>query len=516
MASIESMMAPDVKMQKALMHVVVHKPFWGALILRLKVVQSQKVETAATDGRRLVYNPTWLEAKSFDEVVTVLAHLVGHCMLGHPFRRGEREVELFNEAADHVVNLILKRDASFEVPGDAFADPRFEGMSVEQVYSILDSERPSPQQQPQSQQQQQQSQQSQGGEGGEGESEASGTPSDDPSEQQGKEKPDQQQKGKPQKESSKPKQQNDPEQQPEQGEGEGEGEGEQRDSSKQQSEDDAAEEGQEDEHQRKQPGQGGEQEQEQDPLEQAPGSEMGDVVDGSVEDAETGEARLADASEMQSMGEQWSTAAASAVMQAESAGDLAAGVARDIRSTFTERMSFEEYMRLFASKLATTSLSWSRPERRYAAAGMYLPSNRGQRVGKLVIGVDTSGSIGDRDLARFQGAARRLQLDLRPSEIVVLYCDWSLGKIEERFGEHEEVRFEHPEGGGGTSFVPVFRRVQEMIEVDGEDIIGVIYLTDLDGDFPGEELQRTAPPTLWVSTDQRATAPFGEVAYFHG
>ncbi|MFN3883741.1 MAG: VWA-like domain-containing protein, partial [Rhodocyclaceae bacterium] len=70
------------------------------------------------------------------------------------------------------------------------------------------------------------------------------------------------------------------------------------------------------------------------------------------------------------------------------------------------------------------------------------------------------------------------------------------------FEPWEELRLPRRfEGGGGTSFVPVF----EWLERAGQRPDALIYFTDADGEFPAR-----APdyPVLWL-VKGRAPVPFG-------
>jgi predicted metal-dependent peptidase len=474
---------PQSLMDKARITLAMEKPFYGYLLYRFKTFKaSKRIPTIATDGVHLHFNPDWVKTQKFEHLKADLAHAVSSCALGHPFRREDREPEPYNEASDHVINLMLIEDGGFELPPGAQCDSRFYGMSVETVYSILKSEQPQPQPQPQ-----QQAQQPQQG-GGEGDGEA----------QPGSAQPDEgedeaQQSSEPQK-----------------GEGDEQQQGSDGQPDEPDAEDDAdagdepgdGEEG-EDEHE----GDASDGSEEGDPID-APGTNMADVLDpGTL--GEKGE--LLDDAELAQAAEEWESATAAAVLQAEAAGHLSAEAILKVKRGFEVTMSFEEYMRLFASKLARAETSWMRRDRRFAAGETYLPGRRSLKVGKLVYVVDTSGSVAS-CLGRFEAAAQRVQVDLRPEETIVLYIDAEVCG-EERFGDGEEVVFEKPKGGGGTRFEPAFDRVREMID-EGEQIVGMIYITDLEGSFPEEEDVADLPPVLWVSTTQKV-APFGETAYFH-
>ena len=126
-------------MRKARTSLVYARPWWGSLALRLRLQECPDVQTASTDGKTVLWNPHWFNALPSRQREAVLAHEVSHCALGHIWRIGDRDVRLANLAADHVVNLDLL-EAGFSLPDGAQADPRFAGMSFEEVYDLLASE----------------------------------------------------------------------------------------------------------------------------------------------------------------------------------------------------------------------------------------------------------------------------------------------------------------------------------------------------------------------------------------
>jgi len=90
----------------------------------------------ATDGSRIVYNPTFVDQLKAAELEGTLAHEVMHCALAHHCRRGERDPRLWNEAADLAINPILISNG-FTLPAGALIDPAFTNLSAEEIYSRL-------------------------------------------------------------------------------------------------------------------------------------------------------------------------------------------------------------------------------------------------------------------------------------------------------------------------------------------------------------------------------------------
>jgi hypothetical protein len=90
----------------------------------------------ATDGRRLVYNPAFVEKLAPAELEGVLAHEVMHVALAHHCRRGERDTELWNRAADYAINPILI-NSGITLPNDALIDAALTDLAAEEIYSRL-------------------------------------------------------------------------------------------------------------------------------------------------------------------------------------------------------------------------------------------------------------------------------------------------------------------------------------------------------------------------------------------
>ncbi len=125
----------EKKLTKARTQLLLGQPFFGTLCLRLKLVPGD-FPTMATNGKRIAYNPAFVESLSARELEAVLAHEVMHCALGHHCRRGQRDPELWNKAADFAINPLLVANG-FTLPADALLDPVFANLSAEEIYARL-------------------------------------------------------------------------------------------------------------------------------------------------------------------------------------------------------------------------------------------------------------------------------------------------------------------------------------------------------------------------------------------
>lgn len=198
---------------------------------------------------------------------------------------------------------------------------------------------------------------------------------------------------------------------------------------------------------------------------------------------------------------EWAIAAEQASRTAKSCGHEPAGVDRPLEEARQSKQDWRATLRDFVSASVASDYKWFPPNRRYVSSGLYLPSVYSEGVGTIVIGVDTSGSIGDEELRQFAGEISAIADQAQPEIIHVVYCDAAVSSTQE-FGPSEPITLE-PKGGGGTDFRPVF----EWVSQNDIQPMCLIYLTDLCcHDYPALP---PPYPVLWV-TDSRRTAPFGE------
>lgn len=128
------------KISKAKARLILDHPFFATLLLRTPVKVTDIVPLAATDGSHIYYNPEFLDKCTVEDVMCVLAHEVGHDSLLHSIRLGARNAEMWNKAADHAINIMLK-DQGFKCPqvlqGGWLCDEQYKGWSADRIYDDL-------------------------------------------------------------------------------------------------------------------------------------------------------------------------------------------------------------------------------------------------------------------------------------------------------------------------------------------------------------------------------------------
>ena len=171
-----------------------------------------------------------------------------------------------------------------------------------------------------------------------------------------------------------------------------------------------------------------------------------------------------------------------------------------MRESRRSKRDWRALLRDFVAARSPSDYRWSPPNRRYLAAGLYLPSVERRGLGTIVVAIDTSGSIGGAELEQFAGELSAIAEEAQPEMVHVIYCDSAVQSVQ-HFTAGESLRLK-PKGGGGTDFRPVF----EWVKDHGAEPACLIYLTDLCcSKYP----EVPEYPVLWVTASRR-TARFGE------
>lgn len=195
-----------------------------------------------------------------------------------------------------------------------------------------------------------------------------------------------------------------------------------------------------------------------------------------------------------------------ALDQAKAMGKMPAALARFAEEFLKPQVSWQERLRYHVTRsVSRDATTWTKPNRRrLVTQNLYLPSYTGFGAGDVVVVVDTSGSIGQRELNRFFSELDDILSNCKPTGVTLLGCDAKVNSVFHlQAGDALKEQKIDLGGGGGTSFVPPF----EWVEENGALPSALIYFTDMYGDFPSKE---PGYPTIWCRTSTVAP-PWGEV-----
>ena len=132
--------AVEEKLTTARISLLLKKPFFGNMATRLKLKETPGLPTAATDGRHLYYNADFINALDTKQVEFLICHEVLHVAFEHMLRRGDRDPQGWNVAADYAINTIIINEGIGKEPTGDMAplyDPQYDGLSAEQIYDKL-------------------------------------------------------------------------------------------------------------------------------------------------------------------------------------------------------------------------------------------------------------------------------------------------------------------------------------------------------------------------------------------
>ncbi len=126
------------KLSAARTKLILDKPFLGALVLRLPIVEADPswCKTTDTDMKKLYVNPEYIDQLTTEEAQFALAHEALHCALSHFSRRQHRVKMRWDMACDYAINPILIEDGLRPPPHIHYLR-EFAGMTAEEIYPLL-------------------------------------------------------------------------------------------------------------------------------------------------------------------------------------------------------------------------------------------------------------------------------------------------------------------------------------------------------------------------------------------
>ena len=208
---------------------------------------------------------------------------------------------------------------------------------------------------------------------------------------------------------------------------------------------------------------------------------------------------------------EWGCAIAAAVQSGKVMGTLPACIERLLTIMLESKTSWQEHLEAwFARKTGAGSYNWRKPDRIFISRDkpIFVPARQTGNAGAIVVAIDTSGSIGERTLNLFLAELSAIMQDVKPQELVVLWCDAAVHQVDSLsdMSDIESLRARPVKGGGGTDFRPVF----DYVDKNNLGPDALIYLTDGFGQFPSAAQDY---PVVWgsISRPKDVNYPFGDV-----
>ena len=446
----------------------------ASMLLRLdfKRMDQAQCPTMATDSVRIYYCDEFVHETPIKELQGVLIHEACHVFMEHSFRRGNRDSNIFNVACDYAINAWLYYDLHIPLPKNGLFDRKYRGMTAEAIYRQLVGDEEALQK------------------ARDQVRNSLGLPS---------------------------------EEDPENGSGTGGDNGEESDEDAEKN--DTGEYSSDPD---------GTEEADQSSSPQGAPSRDEPVAVGEVWDAQDANGRPLGESETKELKDavrRTATLGATLAKAVARGGSFGDALRKQISANEDADVDWVDLLRDFLKSTYPDDNSWSRLNPRHAWRGINLPSKvRSNKGGKLIVAIDTSGSLSETELKLFASEIESLCLDTGIDVLMVCYCDdtchevadgewWDVFNISE--GEEVNLRFL---GGGGTNFTPPFLLYYDYPE-EVEDAVAFIYFTDGYGmvenyvngvDVSDRNIDPNIP-VMWALTNHsdyyNDKLPFGEKIY---
>lgn len=195
---------------------------------------------------------------------------------------------------------------------------------------------------------------------------------------------------------------------------------------------------------------------------------------------------------------------AQAAQIAKAKGALSGALEKFVHDFIHTKTPWYDHLERYMTDMVKSDYTWSRPNRRFLASGLYMPSKGNQpTMGEVVLQIDVSGSVSQKEIEYYNGHIKRITEVCNPTKVHVLYTDSEVLRHDE-FEQGDEVNIEFY-SGGGTCMESGFKYLMDK----GIDPSVVVTLTD------AYDCYSEAPPfpVVWcVSTDQ--TPPYGDIVRF--
>jgi predicted metal-dependent peptidase len=458
------------RIHKVRAELILTRRFYGVLVSQVEPVPSRKFPTMATNSKQHFFNPDFIATLNHAELLGVQCHETEHDARHHGTRRNGRDPVKWNEACDYSINIDLV-DEGFTLPKGALIDPRFRGLSAEDIYRIRELEAEQKRKQQQQDEPEDQGKPDDDGDDDDGSSDA---PADDADKDDGD-----------QDDGDEGSDAGDDGDEGDDGE-EGDDQGDQGDGDDGSS-DAPSDDGKPGEAQGT--GSGDADGDEGEPGEGSGGEQGDDEGDGEAQGTSSGDPGMCgevldsaeDAAEIADKDIEWERIVRQAASMAKGCGQLPGHVSREIERASNPPRNWRDELREFCEQGALRIETWNRPNRRFMGRGLMLPSTQKDGVSKAVFLIDTSGSMDAIALAAINNEAQAMLDDGVIDEVVAVYGDTEVTRVDE-YRSGDQIIFD-PRGGGGTDLKPLFAHVAQNID----DATLLICFTDLDIGDPGPE-----------------------------
>lgn len=230
-------------------------------------------------------------------------------------------------------------------------------------------------------------------------------------------------------------------------------------------------------------------------------SKWGKFSDGGNKSGNNGYSGGLSPSATKQLEDEWKARVAAAAQAVRSQGKCPAGLERLIDELLEPYIPWREVLADYMERIQHEYV-WGPFDRRHIHAGTYVPSTGQDGLGEVVVALDTSGSITQKELTQFLSEVKAIA-DIGTKTLHIVFCDAEVGAwyTVEMSDDLPPVK---AIGGGGTDFRPVFAEVEKRCIHPSV----LIYYTDGWGSFPEKQ---PGYHVIWAVTKNHRKPPWGKI-----
>ena len=201
-----------------------------------------------------------------------------------------------------------------------------------------------------------------------------------------------------------------------------------------------------------------------------------------------------------------------AAAQASGAGNLPGGVKRMIKDLIEPVMDWRELLQQQIESTVKSDFTWARPSRRSWHMDAVMPGMKPGEQIDVVIGIDTSGSITDKDLKVFLSEIQGIMEAYDEYKITVMGWDTEVHNVGTFNSDNlEDIATFEPGGGGGTDPHCVWNYLQDN-DIEPKKLI--MFTDFCFFGWSPEEVEQYCD-TVWIIKGNKSAEPeFGVYAHY--
>jgi predicted metal-dependent peptidase len=198
--------------------------------------------------------------------------------------------------------------------------------------------------------------------------------------------------------------------------------------------------------------------------------------------------------------------------QTAGAGNTPAGVMRMIKELTEPKMNWRELLRMQIQSTIKHDFTFARPNRKGWHTGAILPGQNFQDTIDIAIGIDMSGSIGNKQAEDFLGEVKGIMEEYQDYKIKIWCFDTAVYNEDDFSSDDGRDLMEYEiKGGGGTDFMANWHYMKE------NDIQPKKFIMFTDGyawDSWGDPDYCDTIFVIHSHHDKNVQAPFGQTAHY--